>query len=104
MKIKPLNDRVVVRPLAAETKTKAGIILPGAATEKSNRGVVVAVGTGVLTEEGVLKPLGIKPGDQVLYGKYAGSEIGKRNEELLIMRVGDILAIVDSDGEKECAA
>lgn len=106
MTIRPLNDRVVVRPLAAETTTKTGIFLPSAAMKKSDRGEVVAVGSGVLTEEGVLKSLAIKPGDQVLFGKYPGFEVRSQDEDLLIMKADDILAIVESDDDdqEECAA
>lgn len=106
MTIRPLNDRVVVRPLTAETTTKSGIVLPSAAMKKPDRGEVVAVGGGVLTEEGVLKPLAIKPGDQVLFGKYPGFEVRNQDEDLLIMKADDILAIVESDDDdqKECAA
>ena len=87
--ITPLHDRVIVRAAAAETKTAGGIIIPDTAKEKPQRGTVVAVGTGKKDE-----PMTVKPGDTVLYGKYAGTEITVDNEELLIMRESDILAIV----------
>ncbi len=87
--ITPLHDRVIVRAAAAETKTAGGIIIPDTAKEKPQRGTVVAVGTGKKDE-----PMTVKAGDIVLYGKYAGTEITLDNEELLIMRESDILAIV----------
>ncbi|MBK7762645.1 MAG: co-chaperone GroES [Bacteroidetes bacterium] len=87
--ITPLHDRVIVRAAAAETKTAGGIIIPDTAKEKPQRGTVVAVGTGKKDE-----PMTVKAGDIVLYGKYAGTEITLENEELLIMRESDILAIV----------
>ncbi len=89
LNITPLHDRVIVRAAAAETKTAGGIIIPDTAKEKPQRGTVVAVGTGKKDE-----PLTVKAGDTVLYGKYAGTEITVDNEELLIMRESDILAIV----------
>ena len=87
--VTPLHDRVLVRPAAAETKTAGGIIIPDTAQEKPQRGTVVAVGTGKKDE-----PMTVKKGDTVLYGKYAGTEIVVENEDLIIMRESDILAIV----------
>ncbi len=87
--IKPLADRVLVRPVAAETTTKAGIIIPDNAKEKPLRGEVLATGKGTKDEEMVLKQ-----GDQVLYGKYAGTELEIDGEKLLIMRQSDVLAVV----------
>jgi chaperonin GroES len=84
-----LHDRVIVRAAEAETKTAGGIIIPDTAKEKPQRGVVVAVGTGKKDE-----PMTVKPGDTVLYGKYAGTEITVGTEELLIMRESDILAVI----------
>jgi chaperonin GroES len=95
MKIQPLGDRVVVRPLEAEAKTKGGIILPENAKEKPQQGEIVAVGKGKTLENGTLCALEVKVGDKVLYGKYSGNEITtKDGEELLIMKEEDILAIV----------
>ncbi len=87
--ITPLHDRVIVRAAEAETKTAGGIIIPDTAKEKPQRGTVVAVGTGKKDE-----PMTVKAGDTVLYGKYAGTEISVGNEDLLIMRESDILAII----------
>ncbi len=87
--IKPLADRVVIEPLAAEQKTAGGIIIPDTAKEKPQRGTVVAVGPGKKDE-----PLTVKEGDIVLYGKYAGTEININNNDYLIMRESDIVAII----------
>lgn len=87
--IKPLGDRVLVKPAPAEEKTASGIIIPDTAKEKPQRGVVVAVGTGKKDE-----PLNVKAGDNVLYGKYAGTEISYEGIDYLIMREADIFAIV----------
>jgi len=87
--ITPLHDRVIVKAAAAEEMTKGGIIIPDTAKEKPQRGTVVAAGPGKKDE-----PMTVKPGDTVLYGKYAGTEISIEGEDLLIMRESDILAIV----------
>ena len=89
LKIKPLADRVLVEPLEAETKTASGIIIPDSAKEKPQKGNVVAVGVG--TKE---NPITVKVGDTVLYGKYSGTELKLENNDYLIMRESDILAIV----------
>jgi len=95
MKIQPLGDRVLVKPLEAESKTKGGIVLPDTAKEKPQEAEVVAVGKGKLMDDGSVKPLEVKAGDKVLYGKYSGNEItSKDGEELMIMREEDILAII----------
>lgn len=89
MNIRPLADRVLVKPAAAEEKTIGGIIIPDSAKEKPLKGEVLAVGTGTKDEEMVLKP-----GDTVLYGKYAGTELESDGEKYLIMRQNDVLAII----------
>jgi len=95
MEIKPLGDRVVIKPLEAETKTKGGIVIPDTAKEKPQEGKVVAVGKGKVLDSGTVQPPEVKVGDKVLYGKYTGNEITtKEGEELLIMREEDILAII----------
>jgi len=95
MDIKPLGDRVVVKPLEAEAKTKGGIVIPDTAKEKPQEGKVVAVGKGKVLEGGSIQAPEVKVGDKVLYGKYSGNEITtKDGEELLIMREEDILAVI----------
>ncbi len=94
MNIKPLSDRVVVKPQEAEEKTASGIILPDTAKEKPQMGTVVAVGTGKISDSGDTIKMMVKKGDTVLYGKYSGTEITIEGDEVLIMRESDILAIV----------
>ena len=92
MKFRPLHDRVVVKRLAEEEKTKGGIIIPDTAKEKPMEGEIVAVGPGARDEKGTVVPLDVKPGDRVLFGKYSGTEIKIEDEELLILREEEILA------------
>ena len=94
MKLKPLSDRVVVKPEAAEEKTASGIILPDTAKEKPQLGKVVAVGKGKMSDSGNIIKMDLKVNDKVLYGKYSGTEISFEGDELLIMREGDILAVL----------
>jgi chaperonin GroES len=94
MKIKPLADRVVIKPSPADEKTKGGIILPDTAKEKPVIGEVIAVGSGRKADDGKVIPLDIKVGDKVLYGKYSGTEVTLDGEEYLIMRESDVFAIV----------
>jgi chaperonin GroES len=94
MNIKPLADRVVVKPAPAEEKTKGGIILPDTAKEKPVQGEVVAVGPGRVSDDGKKIPMEVKKGDKVLYGKYSGTEVTIDGEEYLIMRESDLFAIV----------
>jgi len=94
MKMKPLADRVVIKPAQAEEKTKGGIILPDTAKEKPVVGEVVAVGPGKVTDDGKKVQPEVKVGDKVLYGKYSGTEVTVEGEEYLIMREADIFAIV----------
>ncbi len=95
MDIKPLADRVVVKPLEAEEKTKGGIVLPDTAKEKPQEGKIVAVGKGKVLDNGQFQAVEVKVGDRVLYGKYSGTEITtKEGEELLIMKEEDILAVL----------
>ena len=95
MNIQPLGDRVVVKALDAESKTKGGIVIPDTAKEKPQEGKVVAVGKGKVLENGTIQSPEVKVGDKILYGKYSGNEITtKEGEELLIMREEDILAII----------
>ncbi len=94
MKLKPLADRVVIKPSPAEEKTKGGIILPDTAKEKPVIGEVVAVGPGKVTDDGKKVVPEVKVGDKVLYGKYSGTEVTVEGEEYLIMREADIFAVV----------
>ncbi len=94
IKIRPLDDRVVVEPLAAEETTAGGIVLPDTAKEKPQRGVVVAVGPGKLLDNGQRGELSVAVGDEVIYGKYGGSDIEINGEEVKILRESDILAKV----------
>jgi chaperonin GroES len=95
MKLKPLNDRVVVKRIEEEEKTAGGIIIPDTAKEKPIQGAVLAVGSGKLMEDGSRRPLDVKAGDRVLFGKYAGTDIKIEGDELLIMREDDILAVIE---------
>lgn len=100
MRLRPLGDRVVVKPVEEEERTPGGIVLPDVAKEKPQQGEVVAVGPGELNERGERNPMDVKVGDRVIYSKYAGTEVKLGEEEYLILRQSDILAIV----EKEAAA
>ena len=94
MNIQPLGDRILIKPLEAEEKTKGGILLPDTAKEKPQEGKVVAVGKGKTLESGKVEALEVKVGDIVLYGKYSGTEITKDGEEFLFVKEEDILAII----------
>ncbi len=96
MALKPLGDRIVVRPTEAEAKTKSGRVLPDTAKEKPQGGKVLAVGSGRLLDDGTVKSLEVKSGDKILYGKYAGTEVHVQDEDYLILREDDVLAIVHS--------
>ena len=95
MKIRPLQDRVIVKRVEEEEKTKGGIIIPDTAKEKPIEGKVIAVGKGKVREDGKVQPLDVKKGDRILFGKYAGTEIKVEGQEHLIMREDDILGIVE---------
>ena len=94
MKIQPLGDRVLVEPLEAEDKTESGIVIPDTAKEKQQKGRVVAVGKGRVTDEGKLTPLEVKVDDNVLYGRYSGTEVKIRGNDYLILKEEDILGII----------
>ncbi|MGH7824033.1 MAG: co-chaperone GroES [Candidatus Binatia bacterium] len=95
MKIRPLQDRVIVKRIAEEEKSKGGIIIPDTAKEKPQEGKVVAVGKGKMNEDGKIIPLDVKANDRVLFGKYSGTEINIEGEEHLIMREDDILGVLE---------
>ncbi|NTV41818.1 MAG: co-chaperone GroES [Syntrophobacteraceae bacterium] len=96
MELKPLNDRVVLKRIEEEQRTAGGIIIPDTAKEKPIQGEVMAVGSGKVMEDGSRRPLDVKAGDRVLFGKYSGTEIKVEGEELLIMREDEILAIIEN--------
>lgn len=95
MKLKPLNDRILVKRLESEEKTAGGLYIPDTAKEKPSKGQVVAVGPGKVDEEGKRIPMAVKPGDEVLFNKYAGTEVKLDNVDHLVMREEDILAIIE---------
>lgn len=95
MSLRPLHDRVIVKRLDQETKTASGIVLPDAATEKPDQGEILAVGAGKLLEDGKVRPLAVKIGDRVLFGKYSGQAVKVNGEELLVMREEDLFAVVE---------
>jgi len=95
MKIRPLQDRIIVKRVAEEEKTKGGIIIPDTAKEKPIEGKVLAVGNGKVLEDGKVRPLDVKAGDRVLFSKYAGTEIKIEGDEHLIMREEDILGVIE---------
>jgi chaperonin GroES len=95
MKLKPLADRVVVKPAEAEEKTKSGIVLPDAAKEKPTRGKVVAAGPGRLDDNGKAMPLSVKAGDTVIYGKYSGTEVEVNGEKFVIVRESELFGVVE---------
>ncbi len=95
MKLKPLQDRILVQRVEEETKTKGGIIIPDTAKEKPAEGKVVAVGTGKVTEDGKKVAIELKVGDRILFGKYAGNEVKIDGQEYLIMREDDVLGVIE---------
>lgn len=95
MNIRPLHDRVMVRRLEEERRSAGGIVIPDSATEKPIRGEVMAVGRGKILENGEVRPMDVKVGDRVLFGKYSGTEVKVDGQELLVMREEDIMAILE---------
>ena len=95
MNIRPLHDRVIIRRMEEEKTSPGGIVIPDSATEKPIKGEVVAVGKGKILENGDVRPLDVKVGDTIIFGKYSGTEVSVDGEELLVMREDDITAIVD---------
>jgi chaperonin GroES len=96
MNIRPLHDRIVVRRVEETEVLPGGIVIPDTAKEKPQKGVVLAIGSGMRLENGTVVPLEVRPGDTILLGKYSGNEIVLDGEELLVLREGDVLAILDS--------
>ncbi|HST27964.1 MAG TPA: co-chaperone GroES [Rudaea sp.] len=95
MKLRPLHDRVIIKRLEAETKSAGGIVIPDTATEKPIKGEVVAVGSGKILEDGKVRPVGVKAGEKVLFGKYSGTEVKVDGQELLVMREEDLMAVIE---------
>ena len=96
MNIRPLHDRLIVKRMEEERTTASGIVIPDSATEKPDKGEVLAAGNGKILESGEVRPLDVKVGDQVLFGKYAGTTVKVDGEELLVMREDDIVAVIES--------
>ena len=96
MKIRPLHDRVIVKRIEEERKTASGIVIPDTAAEKPDQGEVIAVGTGKIMDDGKVRPLDVKVGDRVLFGKYSGQTVKVDGEELLVMREEDIMGVVEA--------
>ena len=94
-KIRPLHDRVIVKREEDERKSPGGIVIPDSASEKPSKGRVVAVGTGKILEDGKVRPLDVKVGDKVLFGKYSGTEVKVGGDDVLVMREEDILAVLE---------
>ncbi len=94
MNLRPLHDRIVVKRLEQETKTASGIVIPDQAAEKPDQGEVVATGNGKILEDGKVRPLDVKVGDKILFGKYAGQTVKVGNDEYLVMREEDVFAVV----------
>jgi chaperonin GroES len=95
MKIRPLHDRVIVKRLEEEKKTASGIVIPDNAAEKPDQGLVTAVGNGKIQEDGKVRPMSLKVGDRVLFGKYSGQTVKVDGDELLVMREEDIMGVVE---------
>ena len=95
MKIRPLHDRVIVKRLESETKSAGGIVIPDSAAEKPIQGKVVAVGKGKILEDGNVRPLDVKVGDKILFGKYSGTEVKVDGDELVVMREEDVMAVIE---------
>ena len=95
MKLRPLHDRVIIKRLDNERKTASGIVIPDSAAEKPDQGEILAVGNGKVGDDGTVRPLAVKVGDKVLFGKYSGQSVKVDGEELLVLREEDIMAIVE---------
>ncbi|MBI4998196.1 MAG: co-chaperone GroES [Rhodocyclales bacterium] len=96
MKIRPLHDRVIVKRVEAERTTASGIVIPDSAGEKPDQGEVIAVGSGKILDDGKVRPMALKKGDRVLFGKYSGQSVKVDGEELLVMREEDIMGVVEA--------
>ena len=101
MQFRPLHDRVLVRRLGSEEKTAGGIIIPDTAQEKPMEGEIVAVGTGIKSDDGKVTPLDVKAGERVLFGKWSGTEVQVNGEELVIMKESDIMGVIETGKAKK---
>ena len=101
MKFKPLGDRVLIKRTDEEEPTEGGIVLPGSAAEKPSQGEVLAVGPGEVSDDGKLKPMNVKKGDKILFGKWSGTEVKMNGEDFLIMKESDIMGIITSSKKKK---
>ena len=104
MAFRPLHDRILVRRVESEEKTKGGIIIPDTAKEKPQEGEVIAVGPGARSEQGQIQPLDVKVGDRILFGKWSGTEIKIDGEDLLIMKESDVMGIIEARADEKIAA
>ncbi|MBY5368584.1 co-chaperone GroES [Rhizobium leguminosarum] len=104
MSFRPLHDRILVRRVDSQEKTKGGIIIPDTAKEKPQEGEVIAVGPGARNDAGQIQALDVKVGDRILFGKWSGTEIKINGEDLLIMKESDVMGIIEAQGEKKQAA
>ncbi|MGR9139230.1 co-chaperone GroES [Rhizobium leguminosarum] len=104
MSFRPLHDRILVRRVDSEEKTKGGIIIPDTAKEKPQEGEVIAVGPGARNDAGQIQALDVKAGDRILFGKWSGTEIKINGEDLLIMKESDVMGIIEAQGEEKQAA
>ncbi|MEI1250420.1 co-chaperone GroES [Rhizobium aouanii] len=104
MSFRPLHDRILVRRVDSEEKTKGGIIIPDTAKEKPQEGEVIAVGPGARNDAGQIQPLDVKPGDRILFGKWSGTEIKINGEDLLIMKESDVMGIIEAQTVEKIAA
>jgi chaperonin GroES len=104
MSFRPLHDRVLVRRVTAEEKTRGGIIIPDTAKEKPQEGEVIAVGSGTLNDKGEMRPLDVRAGDRILFGKWSGTEVKLDGEELLIMKESDIMGVLENSAAAKQAA
>ena len=96
MKIRPLHDRIIVKRLEEERKTASGIVIPDTAAEKPDQGEVIAIGKGKVLEDGKVRPVGLKVGDKILFGKYSGQAVKVKGEEVLVMREEDVMGVLEA--------
>ena len=104
MSFRPLHDRILVERIEAEAKTAGGIIIPDTAKEKPQEGLVISVGTGTVSEDGKVRPLDVKAGDRILFGKWSGTEVKLDGKDLLIMKESDVMGVVDTTAAAAKAA